>query len=156
MNMKKVSIDIWIQLIGMLGIFGGLVFVGLEMRQSQQFALAAQQTARMQVWTDMVNAFTESQINYPEAIGDFNPESNIAHAALWIFENDYIQYNLGLMDENIWQAKMNPLRRTYNNCVGRQVYVQRKSSLDARLVDLIDSLLDEECADEPFNASANE
>ena len=154
--MKKVSIDVWIQLIGMLGIFGGLVFVGLEMRQSQQFALAAQQTARMQVWTDMVNAFTESQINYPEAIGDFNPESNIAHAALWIFENDYIQYNLGLMDENIWQAKMNPLRRTYNNCVGRQVYVQRKSSLDARLVDLIDSLLDEECADEPFNASANE
>ena len=156
MNMKKVSIDIWIQLIGMLGIFGGLVFVGLEMRQSQQFALAAQQTARMQVWTDMVNAFTESQINYPEAIGDFNPESNIAHAALWIFENDYIQYNLGLMDENIWQAKMNPLRRTYNSCVGRQVYVQRKSSLDVRLVDLIDSLLDEECADEPFNASANE
>jgi len=154
--MKKVSLDVFIQLIGMLGIFGGLVFVGLEMRQSQQFALAAQQTARMQVWTDMVNAFTESQINYPEAIGDFNPESNIAHAALWIFENDYIQYNLGLMDENIWQAKMNPLRRTYNNCVGRQVYVQRKSSLDARLVDLIDSLLDEECADEPFNASANE
>ena len=154
--MKKVSLDVFIQLIGMLGIFGGLVFVGLEMRQSQQFALASQQTARMQVWTDMVNAFTESQINYPEAIGDFNPESNIAHAALWIFENDYIQYNLGLMDENIWQAKMNPLRRTYNNCVGRQVYVQRKSSLDARLVDLIDSLLDEECADEPFNASANE
>jgi len=154
--MKKVSLDVFIQLIGMLGIFGGLVFVGLEMRQSQQFALAAQQTARMQVWTDMVNAFTESQINYPGAIGDFNPESNIAHAALWIFENDYIQYNLGLMDENIWQAKMNPLRRTYNNCVGRQVYVQRKSSLDARLVDLIDSLLDEECADEPFNASANE
>ena len=154
--MKKVSLDVFIQLIGMLGIFGGLVFVGLEMRQSQQFALAAQQTARMQVWTDMVNAFTESQINYPEAIGDFNPESNIAHAALWIFENDYIQYNLGLMDENIWQAKMNPLRRTYNSCVGRQVYVQRKSSLDARLVDLIDSLLDEECADEPFNASANE
>ncbi len=154
--MKKVSLDVFIQLIGMLGIFGGLVFVGLEMRQSQQFALAAQQTARMQVWTDMVNAFTESQINYPEAIGDFNPESNIAHAALWIFENDYIQYNLGLMDENIWQAKMNPLRRTYNSCVGRQVYVQRKSSLDVRLVDLIDSLLDEECVDELFSASANE
>jgi hypothetical protein len=154
--MKKVSLDVFIQLIGMLGIFGGLVFVGLEMRQSQQFALAAQQTARMQVWTDMVNAFTESQINYPEAIGDFNPESNIAHATLWIFENDYIQYNLGLMDENIWQAKMNPLRRTYNSCVGRQVYVQRKSSLDVRLVDLIDSLLDEECVDELFSASANE
>ena len=77
-------------------------------------------------------------------------------AKLWIFENDYLQYDLGLMDENIWQAKMNPLRRTYNTCVGRQVYTQRKSSLDTRLVQLIDSLLEEECVDESFNASANE
>ena len=82
MNMKKVSLDVWIQLLGMLGLLGGLVFVGLEMRQSQQLALAAQQTARMQVWTDMVNAFTESQINYPDGIGDFNPEANIANSAL--------------------------------------------------------------------------
>ena len=72
------------------------------------------------------------------------------------FENDYIQYELGLMDENIWQAKMNPLRRTYNTCSGRQVYNQRKSSLDSRLVKLIDSLLDEDCANESFNASSNE
>ena len=156
MNMKKVSMDVWIQLIGMLGVLAGLVFVGLEMRQSQQLALAAQQTARMQVWTDMVNAFTETEINYPDAIGDFDPQSNIAHAALWIFENDYIQYELGLMDEHIWEAKMNPLRRTYNTCSGRQVYDQRKSSLDSRLVNLIDSLLDEDCVDESFNASANE
>ena len=154
--MKKVSMDVWIQLIGMLGVLAGLVFVGLEMRQSQQLALAAQQTARMQVWTDMVNAFTETKINYPDASGDFDPQSNIAHAALWIFENDYIQYELGLMDEHIWEAKMNPLRRTYNTCSGRQVYDQRKSSLDSRLVNLIDSLLDEDCVDESFNASANE
>ena len=156
MNMRKISLDVLIQLIGMLGILGGLVFVGLEMRQSQQLALAAQQTARMQVWTDMVNAFTESQINYPGGNGDFKPEMNVAHAALWIFENDYIQYELGLMDENIWQAKMNSLRRTYNTCDGRDVYLQRKSSLDVRLVALIDSLLDEECVNEPLSASANE
>ena len=154
--MKKVNLDTWIQLLGMLGVLGGLVFVGLEMRQSQQLALAAQQTARMQVWTDMVNAFTESQINYPGGNGDFKPEMNVAHAALWIFENDYIQFELGLVDENIWQAKMNPLRRTYNTCDGRDVYLQRKSSLDVRLVALIDSLLDEECVNEPLSASANE
>ena len=37
--MKKVSLDTWIQLIGMLGILGGLVFVGLEMKQSQIIAI---------------------------------------------------------------------------------------------------------------------
>ena len=38
--MKKVSLDIWIQLLGMLGLLGGLVFVGLKKRQSQRIALA--------------------------------------------------------------------------------------------------------------------
>ena len=32
--MKKVSLDTWIQLLGMVGLLGGLVFVGLEMQQS--------------------------------------------------------------------------------------------------------------------------
>jgi hypothetical protein len=50
MNMKKVSIDVWIQLIGMLGVLGGLVFVGLEMRQSHRIALAAQHQARSNVY----------------------------------------------------------------------------------------------------------
>ena len=40
--MKKVSLDTWIQLVGMLGIMGSLVFVGLEMRQTQRIALASQ------------------------------------------------------------------------------------------------------------------
>ena len=38
--MKRVSLDTWIQLLGMVGLLGGLVFVGLEMRQSQRIALA--------------------------------------------------------------------------------------------------------------------
>ena len=41
--MKKVNLDIWIQLLGMLGVLGGLVFVGLEMQQSQGIALSSQQ-----------------------------------------------------------------------------------------------------------------
>ena len=36
----KVSFDTWIQLLGMLGVLGGLIFVGLEMQQTQTIALA--------------------------------------------------------------------------------------------------------------------
>ena len=61
----------------------------------------------------MVNAFTETEINYPDAIGDFDPQSNIAHAALWIFENDYIQYELGLAVYGIFLVYViNTLKRT--------------------------------------------
>ena len=48
--MKKVSLDTWIQLSGMLGLLGGLIFVGLEMQQNQRIALAAQQTARVELF----------------------------------------------------------------------------------------------------------
>ena len=44
--MKKVSLDTWIQLIGMLGIMGSLVFVDLELRQSQRIALANMEQRR--------------------------------------------------------------------------------------------------------------
>jgi len=32
--MKKISLDAWIQLVGLLSVLAGLVFVGLEMRLS--------------------------------------------------------------------------------------------------------------------------
>ena len=57
--MKKVSLDVWVQLIGLLSIVGGLVFVGLEMRQSQQIAISAQQQSRSQVMIDIINTFSE-------------------------------------------------------------------------------------------------
>ena len=41
--MKNVCVDVLIQLVGMLGLLAGLIFVGLEMRQSQTIALSAQQ-----------------------------------------------------------------------------------------------------------------
>jgi len=47
--MKKVSLDTWIQLIGMLGVIVGLGFVGLEMQQTQKIAIAGQAQARTQI-----------------------------------------------------------------------------------------------------------
>ena len=47
--MKQVSLDTWMRLLGMGGLLGGLIFVGLEMRQSQIIALGAQQHARTEM-----------------------------------------------------------------------------------------------------------
>ena len=56
MKKFKVSFDTWIQLLGMLGVLGGLVFVGLEMRQSQRIALVNQIQERSYKAVDTVNA----------------------------------------------------------------------------------------------------
>ena len=55
--MKKVSIDVWIQLLGMIGIIISLVFVALQMRQSQQIAVVGQQQARANMYVDRYLTF---------------------------------------------------------------------------------------------------
>lgn len=62
MQKVKVSFDVWVQLIGMLGVLGGLIFVGLEMRQSQQIALAAQQQARTSALVSIIGSFSEAVV----------------------------------------------------------------------------------------------
>ena len=59
--MRKIDIQDLIQLLGMVGIIGSLIFVGLEMRQSQRIALAGQQALRTQFFLDGVDALSEPQ-----------------------------------------------------------------------------------------------
>ena len=61
--MKKVSLDTWIQLIGIISIVASLTFVGLEMRQSQRIALVSQIQERSYAASAETNAFTETNLN---------------------------------------------------------------------------------------------
>ena len=54
--MGKIAIKGLIQLFGMVGIIGSLIFVGLEMQQSQRIAFASQQQERAAITVDMINA----------------------------------------------------------------------------------------------------
>ena len=58
--MKKIDVQDFIQLLGMVGIIGSLIFVGLEMRQSQRIAIAGQQLGRSALFGDLINAYTEA------------------------------------------------------------------------------------------------
>ena len=157
MNMKKISLDSWVQLIGMLSVVAGLVFVGLEMQQSQKIALAGQQANRVQLFSSMMDANNEQEIDQQKLQMILSGQipmtedyewvvMNGLHRMWWIYENDFLQNELGLMDENIWQAKRNAMEANYNFCDGRPVFDIRKNTLDSRLVELVESFPDE-CVD---------
>ena len=152
--MKKIDVQDLIQLLGMVGIIGSLIFVGLEMRQSQRIALAAQQTERTNMFLNNVNSLAEPKLNYStmqEQLAGQTPVTmeyewamiNSAHAFWWIAENDYTQYSLGLMGEEIWQAKLHVMSLQYNGCAVREVWEARRNTLDARLVELVERFPDE-------------
>ena len=67
---------------------------------------------------------------------------NGMHRLWWIYENDFVQYDLGLMDENVWRAKLNGMALAYNFCLMRPVYDSRRNNLDARLITLIEPFPD--------------
>ena len=115
--MKKIDINVLIQLLGMIGIIGSLVFVGLEMRQSHRIALAAQHQARSEMFMDQVNVHTEAGLTFR----DYSNEERYAGLnGLWaasiVFENDFVQYELGLMEEDLWEKKKAVIRTLSRFC----------------------------------------
>lgn len=62
--MRKIAIENLIQLLGMVGIIGSLIFVGLEMKQSQTIAIAGQQQERAAMFIQRYATFIEAGLNY--------------------------------------------------------------------------------------------
>ena len=114
--------------LGVVGIIGSLVFVALELRQSQKIALAAQQQARTEVFTNVVNSVNQassvslyqilSKVMANEVLTSQEKKiaENYAFQTVWIFENDFIQYKAGLIDEDVWSAKLFSMRTVAGLC----------------------------------------
>ena len=127
------------------------------MRQSRKITIAGQQMERTAITTNNVVVHTEVRLdwtsvarNFPELADQYPPGlaavRNYYQQALYVFENDYIQYSQGLMTEDVWQAKLGYLRLLYNQCENREVIQIRKGLFSQGLAELIDSLPDN-CAD---------
>ena len=66
--MQKLNANTLVQLLGMLGVIASLIFVGLEMRQSQRIALAGQTQERTAMGMTNFLAFLEAGINLDNVI----------------------------------------------------------------------------------------
>ena len=131
----KVSFDTWIQLLGMIGVLGGLIFVGLEMRQSQIIAVAGQAQARNQAQLDFQLGVLTSENNFSRdifdtgGINDLNP-ANLAqeeaqalrHVLNWravSLQNAFQQYQLGLLPEDVWEQVKSRTQLHWESCYSR-------------------------------------
>ena len=117
--MKKVSLDTWIQLLGMVGVLGGLVFVAIELRQSQTIAIAGQIQARNQALLDFDLDVLSSENLLPALIleeygvashrvdpSSLDPEMRaiLTRINSWRVQsltNSFQQYELGLLPNDV-------------------------------------------------------
>ena len=118
--------------LGVVGVIGSLIFVGLELRQTQRIALAGQIQERAKMTTDRIISYTAGNLNgyfmFQADSLDFGSlsEEEMAMAKLgqaWkgvMHENNYYQYTMGLFDERYWPQQASRIENWYNNCELRQ------------------------------------
>ena len=123
--MKKISVDTWIQLLGMVGVLGGLVFVGLEMQQSQLIAIGAQQQGRAELRAQILIAPFEGNIDaarvafldWEEMTDDQKLARGMLQQYRWnAVENNFLQNNLGLLSADTWEQTKEYIRDRKSEC----------------------------------------
>ena len=128
--MKKLNAHDWFQAIGMASVVGSLIFVGLQLRQSQEIAIAAQYQARLDAASGHYTAILQSDAGLRVIGADLLAEIASAEAAppefkawaasqpveelafraiggtilLKSHDNVYFQYQSGFLSEEAWEA----------------------------------------------------
>ena len=119
--MKKVSLDVWIQLIGMLGVLGGLVALVIELNQSQRLSQANAYQARNSEIQEAQRELALSE-DFAEILQKFDSQgvdsltlgerSRVVawHSAMqWRMQGQFYQYQQGFLEEAALEQPLNDL-----------------------------------------------
>ncbi|MGI9205297.1 MAG: hypothetical protein ACR2Q3_14875 [Woeseiaceae bacterium] len=119
------------EVIGIAAIVASLVFVGVELRQSQQIAIAGQYQQRAEAFVEQLYSrlvfsseleriATSTRSMYSDVIDTSVLESmsdeetalawTRANADATMFDNNYFQYQSGVMSDDGWQAMRGRLK----------------------------------------------
>ena len=151
--MKKfdaAQIEALTQLLAMIGIIGSLIFVGLEMRQSQRIALVSQMQERSYTGIDVIAAFTEADLDWFSTMFHIAPEfelttqqkaeRNADNINWFLYEADYFQYSQGLMTGSVWQAKLHAMEINLKGCAYPEIYEMRAGLVEGEFKSVLDNM----------------
>ena len=116
MNSEK--INEWLQIIGTFGVIASLIFVGMQMKQTQQIALASTYNSRASQTVEAESAaigtpqhFSARAKIYSGRRDELSAEEYVAlehelTVFLTIFENNHYQYEMGFLPEEHWRKNL--------------------------------------------------
>ena len=116
--MSTSRINDWLQVVGLFGVIGSLVFVGLQMKQTQEVALSAiyQARAASSVEHNASNASNPTYVSgiaklFANASSSLTTEEKVvlefaAGNEMTLHENNHFQYQQGFLSEEHWQKSL--------------------------------------------------
>lgn len=144
------NVERMLNILGVAGVTASLIFVGLELRQSQRIALVSQIQERSYAASAEMNAFTEADLDWFSSKFRIAPESiltteqkaarNSLNQSWFFYEADYFQYSQGLMTEPVWQAKLRAMEVNLKRCEYPEIYELRSQLVEAGFKRILDSM----------------
>ena len=142
--MDSAKVNDWIQVVGIFALVASLIFVSLQLKQSQEIAIASQYQARADATMNFFSAHVEADYvmrNFRDKVTDSLSAQDIT-AGLWYwvaFDNHYFQYQSGFLTEGAWQGQLRSMKQFHSNCNLHFVYDRRKHAFRPELIALVDS-----------------
>ena len=121
-----------LNVVGVLSVVGSLIFVGLELRQSQRIALAGQVQARTEQGLMRYLVYLEGEWELGHKIST-TPYEELSDAEKWaknqimawqtsMQQNNYFMYRVGLLDEEQWMVISERTKIQWTDCSIRHTY----------------------------------
>lgn len=149
--MDSAKLNDWAQVVGIFALVASLIFVGLQMKQTQEIALASAYQDRATSSIDRLVAEASSPENTSARAkakqGDFasiSPEEQESRelffaAYVVMAENHHYQYEAGFLPEDHWARNLAELRCAFTDPMNRELIANWKfrASFQAVLNDVI-------------------
>ena len=127
--------------LGVVGVIGSLIFVGLELRQTQRIAIAGQVQARAEMLANRSIALMQGEADsYSPSAASMNPKLEVLRSAqigwnIAIMSNTFYQYSVGLLTEEQFVVARKRMISFKANCSVKEdiesaLYFAEKSFVD--------------------------
>ena len=159
--MGSSKINDWLQVVGLFGVIGSLIFVGMQMKQDHEIARSAASQARTEL---SVHYLLESAANAELASAENkiqigNENSLVASdaralqmnriALLFVYENIHYQYMNGFVGEERWQGTRASMKGTFSSVPRlRERYEASRQQWSSSFQDILDQIIAEIDAEE--------
>jgi hypothetical protein len=147
--MASEKVNDWVQILGIAGIIGSLVFVGLQLKQSQEIAIASQYQARLDSIIAVKGNLLQSdslihvirKVENGEPLGEmdiFVLDLAVGQAFdLW--ETNHFQYVSGFVSEEHWQGVLREIDMSLGKLYVPEFWASNRLSYRESFAEIIDS-----------------
>lgn len=130
-ELDSAKLNDWMQVVGIFALVASLIFVGLQMKQTQNIALAGQYQARaestmeyyltnletsqghMAIFTPSADEITRTDVGYYLMAANF----------FWVkYDNHHFQYTSGFLDQETWEGLESRIKAMWERCDARWIY----------------------------------